>query len=275
MRLHLVPYLGQVQLRHLTPAMVRRWRQGRQDAGIGPSTIAKAYRLLRSILATAVDDEVILRNPCRIKGAGTEVSSERPILTPAEVARLAEVIERRYRLVVLLAVYASLRWGELMGLRRSDIDLEAMTLTVCRSVSEVGGRLVVKGPKSRAGLRTIALPSGLREDIQQHLDVYAEEGPEGRLFVGKRGDTLHRSNWAPVWAAARAAAGLDPGVHLHDLRHTGNHFAAASGASTRELMHRMGHASMRAALIYQHATAERDARIADALNRVYSWDGER
>ena len=146
-------------------------------------------------MATAVDDEVILRNPCRIRGAGTEIASERPILTPAEVARLAEVIEPRYRLVVLLAVYGSLRWGELMGLQRGDLDLDLMTLTVRRSVSEVGGRLVVKGPKSRAGLRTIALPLGLREEIEQHLDAFAEDGPEGRLFVGHRGNTLHRSNW--------------------------------------------------------------------------------
>ncbi|NHA67481.1 tyrosine-type recombinase/integrase [Phycicoccus flavus] len=270
LRLHLAPFLGEVQLRYLSPALVRRWRQGRQDAGVGASTIAKAYRLLRSIMATAVDDEVILRNPCRIKGAGSEVASERPILTPAEVARLAEVIEPRYRLVVLLAVYGSLRWGELMGLQRNDLDLDLMTLTVRRSVSEVGGRLVVKGPKSRAGLRTIALPLGLREDIEQHLDAFAEKGPEGRLFVGHRGNTLHRSNWSTVWVAARSAADLDPRVHLHDLRHTGNHFAAASGASTRELMHRMGHASMRAALIYQHATAERDARIAVTLNQVLS-----
>jgi site-specific recombinase XerD len=88
------------------------------------------------------------------------------------------------------------------------------------------------------------------------MDAYAEDGPEGRSFVGKRGDTLHRSNWAPVWAAARSAAELDARVHLHDLRHPGNHCAAASGASTRELMHLLGPASMRAALIYQHATAE-------------------
>jgi integrase len=174
------------------------------------------------------------------------------------VARLAEVIEPRYRLMVLLAVYGSLRWGELMGLQRSDLDLDLMTLTVRRSVSEVGGRLVVKGPKSRAGLRTIALPLGLREDVQQHLDAFAEDGPAGRLFVGHRGNTLHRSNWTPVWSAARSGAQLDPRVHLHDLRHTGNHSDAASGASTHDLMRRMGHPSMRAALIYQHATAEQD-----------------
>ena len=275
LRLHLAPYLGEVQLRYLSPAVVRRWRRERHDAGVGAPTTAKAYRLLRSIMATAVDDEVILRNPCRIKGAGTEDSPERPVLSPVEVARLAEAIEPRYRLVVLLAVYASLRWGELMGLHRADIDLEAMTLTVRRSVSEVGGRLVVKAPKSRAGYRTVALPVALRPDIQDHLDAFAEPGPDGRLFVGKRGNTLHRSNWSPVWAAARESAGLGANVHLHDLRHTGNHFAAASGASTRDLMHRMGHASMRAALIYQHATAERDARIADTLNRLYQGKSER
>jgi integrase len=60
-------------------------------------------------------------------------------------------------------------------------------------------------------------------------------------------------------------AGLPAGFHFHDLRHTGNNLAAASGASTRELMHRMGHGSMRAALIYQHATDERNREIADAL----------
>jgi integrase len=270
LRLHLVPHLGAVQLRHISPATVRRWRQERHDAGVGASTIAKAYRLLRSIMATAVDDEVIVRNPCRIKGGGTEDTPERPVLTPEKVAELAEVIEPRYRLVVLLAVYASLRWGEVMGLRRSDLDLDAMTLTVRRSVSEVGGALVVKAPKTRAGFRTIALPAALRSDLVQHLALYAEPGPDGRVIVGKRGNTLRRSNWAPTWAAARTAAGLDDGVRLHDLRHTGNHFAAASGATTRDLMHRMGHASMRAALIYQHATAERDARIAQTLNRVYT-----
>ncbi len=60
-------------------------------------------------------------------------------------------------------------------------------------------------------------------------------------------------------------AGLPAGFHFHDLRHTGNNLAASSGASTRELMHRMGHGSMRAALIYQHATSQRDREIADAL----------
>lgn len=62
------------------------------------------------------------------------------------------------------------------------------------------------------------------------------------------------------------------GFRFHDLRHTGNTLAAASGASTKELMARMGHASPRAALIYQHATRERDDVIARALSEAILRD---
>jgi integrase len=77
--------------------------------------------------------------------------------------------------------------------------------------------------------------------------------------------TFHRST---AWTQTVIRAGLPRGFHFHDLRHTGNQLAAAAGATTRELMHRMGHGSMRAALIYQHATGERDRQIADGLSRL-------
>ena len=84
-------------------------------------------------------------------------------------------------------------------------------------------------------------------------------------FVGPAGGPLRRSNWSKVWHAATADLGLEH-LHFHDLRHTGNTLAAATGASTKELMSRMGHSSSRAALIYQHATAERELAIAQRLN---------
>ena len=87
------------------------------------------------------------------------------------------------------------------------------------------------------------------------------------MLVGLYGATPRRRNFATIWKQAKVAAGVPVELHFHDLRHTGNHFAAASGrASTHELMGRMGHASMRAALIYQHRTAGRDRAIADALD---------
>jgi integrase len=136
---------------------------------------------------TAVDDEVIGRNPCRIKGAGVEPTPERPVIGVEAVTALADAVPERYRTLILLATFGSLRWGELMGLRKSDIDLKEATVSIERSVVEIGRELVVKEPKTAAGVRTIALPRSLMPEIARHLDRFAEAGPEGRVFVGPYG----------------------------------------------------------------------------------------
>jgi len=128
----------------------------------------------------------------------------------------------------------------------------------------------VGAPKSAAGVRNVALPAFLTEELRGHIKEYAGHGPEGLLFRGEKDGMLRRSNFGRrvKWKETIAKAGLPAGFHFHDLRHTGNQLAANTGATTRELMHRMGHGSMRAALIYQHATTERDRAIADALGAV-------
>ena len=90
--------------------------------------------------------------------------------------------------------------------------------------------------------------------------------PRALVFTGPQGAQLRRSNFARAWSRATAAAGL-PGFHFHDLRHTGNTLAGEAGATLRELMDRMGHASTRAALIYQHRTTHRDRLIADEISK--------
>jgi len=89
------------------------------------------------------------------------------------------------------------------------------------------------------------------------------------VFVGPKGGRLRRSNFNIIWVRARDATGLS-GLHLHDLRHTGSTMAASTGASLRELMERLGHSSPRAALIYQHATRDRDEAIAAAMGEVFA-----
>jgi integrase len=100
-----------------------------------------------------------------------------------------------------------------------------------------------------------------------HLATFAEPGPDGLVFVGPKGGRLRRSNFCRIWTKARNSIGL-PDLHFHDLRHTGNNMAAGHGASLRELMERMGHSSARAALIYQHATRERDEAIAAGMGKL-------
>jgi integrase len=207
---YILPGLGGVQLGKLTTQMIRTWRAGLLERGVSVSTTAKAYRLLRAILMTAVEeDKMLSRNPCRIRGADNEQTAERSILTLAQVFELADLLgrrpignvrklkaggfqlryrepdgetcaspviypsraaaedalwmlaaedqvlgehDRRYRALVLLATFASLRWGEVIALRRSDIDLDARTVSVREQLIELdGGEMVLAPPKSRAG----------------------------------------------------------------------------------------------------------------------------
>jgi integrase len=188
--------------------------------------------------------------------------------SPCWSAAAAPSIPVRYRALLLLATFASLRFGELAALRRCDIDLERCTVRVARSLIQMNdGVLFDDEPKSRAGRRVVAFPRDIAPELRWHLERFVAPAPDSRVFTGPQGGRLRRSNFRLTWIKARDAADV-PGLHLHDLRHTGNTMAAATGASLRELMERMGHSSTRAALIYQHATRERDEAIARAMGEL-------
>jgi integrase len=267
LRQHLEPAFGSRTLADIKEPHVRRWRRNVLDAGASAVTVAKAYRLLKAVFNTAVDDGLIRRNPCRIKGAGQEKSPERPVLTVAQVYALAEAVGGRYRALVLLAVFGSLRWDELAALRRLDIDIQARTVRVSRQLSEQrGGGFAFGPPKSAAGQRTVAIPDVITPDLAAHIVTYAVPGNDGLVFTSPEGGPLRRSNFIRrAWRPALRAAGL-PLIHFHDLRHTGNQLAADAGAHLRELMDRMGHSTARAAMVYLHGSDERQQAIADALS---------
>ncbi len=163
---HLRPTFGDIALAKITPLAVRAWRAERLAAGIGGSTIAKAYRLLKAVLATAVQDELIARNPCLLPGAGSERPAERVPPTIAEVEAIADAIEDRYRVLVLLGAWSGLRWGELLGLTRSSIDLLHGIVTVSQAMVELGSSAYVGPPKSDAGRRTVHIPPHLWPEVE-------------------------------------------------------------------------------------------------------------
>jgi integrase len=165
-----------------------------------------------------------------------------------QVYAIADGIEKRYRALVLLATFASLRWGELIALRKTDIDLDALTVTVDKAYSEDRGKFILGPPKSDAGKRVVPFPEVIAPDLDSHLRWFAEKGKNGRVFVGHKGATPRRTNLQKYWRAALVEAKVDQPLHLHDLRHTGNTLSAQTGASLRELMARAGHSSSQAAL---------------------------
>jgi integrase len=263
LRRHLLPEFGSLPVGKITPGMVRSWNA--RLAGEYVVTGAKAYRPLRGIMTTAVADELILRSPCVVKGAGQERSPERPMLSIAEVDALAAAMPEPWRITIDLAAWCHLRVGEVLGLERRDVDMLHARIKVERTAHEVGGRLELGPPKTAAGLRTLSVPPHVLRVLEHHLSAFVRPEPSSPLLVGEKGGRLGRHPLNEAWSAARAALGR-PEIHFHDLRGAGLTWAATQGATTRELMARAGHASPAAALRYQHATADRDAAIAAALS---------
>jgi integrase len=274
-RNYIEPHLGRVAVSDIGTATVRRWRTRLLDEGMAGNRAAKVYRLLRAIFYTAVDDGMIKRNPCRIKGADKETERARPVATVGQVYALADAVPRRFRALVLLGAFTSLRWGELVNLHRVDIDAGAGLVEVADTLSERDdGTLGDGATKSDASRRTVAIPALILPDLAAHLAEFTKPDLDAFVFLGEHGGRLRRSNFrrATQWAATVGKVGLPPGFHFHDLRHTGNQLAAEAGATTKELMRRMGHSTVRAAMRYQHSTDRRDREIAAEMSRRAGLD---
>jgi len=271
LRDHVFPAFGDVPVTAITPPDVRGWH-ARIGKRTGPTARAHAYGLLRTILNTAVADELIAANPCRVRGGGQSkrVKRIRPA-TLAELEALVAAMPERYRVMVLLASWCGLRFGELAELRRSDVDVKAGVVHVRRGMVRTSGGRVVKGPKSDAGRRDVTIPPHLLPAVTDHLKAHAQVGAQGLLFPAGHGGHLVPSTLYGVFYPAREAAGR-PDLRFHDLRHTGATLAAATGATLAELMARLGHSTPGAAMRYQHASADRDRVIAEALSKLAATD---
>src|SRR3954447_26433753 len=177
----ILPFLGDMPLRTITPAAVRRWH-AEVAASTGTTATRQAYALLRAILNTAVADDAIERNPCRIRGAGQPHTPERPLIDPADVERAAAAMPTGLEATVLLALWAHLRIGEVLGLQRGDINLEAGTLTVHRQVVEVRNRGPVVVEPKMGGRRVVHLPEPAIDALGRHLDALGPMLPTARVF---------------------------------------------------------------------------------------------
>ncbi len=151
--------------------------------------------------------------------------------------------------------------------RRTSISSTASSTSSSSTQQLADGTNVLGPPKTDAGRRKVAIPEVMIPDLEQHLAAWCTPGRDHLVFPGSHGQPFRTATLQAVWQRAEKASGIE-GLRFHDLRHPGNTLAASTGASTKELMSRMGHASPRAALIYQHATQDRDAAIAARLSTL-------
>jgi len=243
---------------------------------LGHTEAAQAYRLLHTGMAQAVSDGLIPANPCAINGASQRDSrhrTERRVLTPDELWALADAMPERYRAAVVVSFLSGLRAGELFALQRRHVDLAAGTVRVDQSLARPGtggGRF--SSTKSRAGVRTVVLPAVAVEALADHLARFAPAGRDALVFGTSTGRPLTGGSRTTMFARARRAIGRDD-LTWHDLRHSAMTLVALTGATLPELMQRAGHSTPRAALHYQHAADDAQARIARQLDNVFSDAG--
>jgi integrase len=260
--------IGGLPLKSITADDVRGWH-AKLDKGT-PTLRSHCYGLLRTILGTAVADGKIPVNPCAIRGAG---SVQRKVIirqaTTDELVKLVDAMPARYKAMILLGAWAALRYGEIVELRRKDLDLDAAVIQIRRGVIRLKGEFVVGPPKSTAGTRDVHLPPHLLPALTEHLVDHVAPGPEALLFPAVGDDTKHLqpSTFTRHFYRARAAASR-PDLRFHDLRHTGQVLASTAGASLADSMARLGHSTPAAAMRYQHAAQGADKRLAEALSRL-------
>jgi len=269
----LVPVFGARFVRDITPDDVREWYRSLDPQKKTART--HAYALLRTILGTAASEGEIDTNPAHIIGAGATKRAR--VIRPATLEELATIAARmppRYRAMVLLASWTALRFGELTELRRRDLDLDRGIIRVTRAVSWPNGKPVVGPPKSDAGVRDVFIPPHILPALLAHLAEHAQPGPDGLVFPNTEGKHMHHGSLYKVFKPARAAAGR-PDLSWHGLRHTGATMAAQQGATLAELMERLGHSTVTAALRYQHAASDRQAELARRLSAMAEREGNR
>lgn len=271
MRLHLAPILD-LPVVNVTPPVIRSWHANALRGKGGRVSIAQSYRFIRSVLTVATNDGAIPRNPCQIKGAGSDTAKERPIATAAEVGQLIDAITPRYRAAVALAAWCGLRRGEVCALLTDDVDLSAGVVRVHQNWAELleAPEKWLKAPKTRAGKRTVTIPPHIVPILREHRDTWA--GPQF-FNVGRDGRPMNGNAVYQAFVRARNIVGVD--ISFHDLRHTGQSLAAAAGANLADLKKRLGHSTTAASIRYLHAVDGRDKEIAAALSALVNEPGER
>jgi len=149
-------------------------------------------------MRNAVDDDLITKSPCKVIGAGTEHAAERPIATVAEIAALSQAMPARLQLLVELASWCQLRRGEILGLRRSDVDLMHATIRIERSRTfKRDGSSLTKSPKTSSGRRSLSIPSNVLKTLEIHLNDFT--GGDKDALLDSIGTPVRKLPESPVW----------------------------------------------------------------------------
>jgi integrase len=278
---YLLPTFGQTPIGRITHEVVQRYVNRLTADGMTPGTVRNVFSVLRNAMNRGVRLGVVKVNPCMKIDLPRSPRDEMLFLTADEVRAVAEAIDPYYRVLVYTAAYTGLRAGELLGLRRADVDLLRGVVHVRRALKDVDGRLEFGETKTHTQ-RQVSLPNFLRDMLREHLaQPLAGDGADALVFPSKTGQPLRHNLFYrrhfkrtvmgdPAKGIPGALPAAKHGLRFHDLRHTCASLSIAAGAHVKLISARLGHSSVQITLDrYSHLYPSVEEALAEQLDALY------
>lgn len=277
LRVHILPTFGKLELKAIRPSTVQSWLRDRQSS-CAPTHVRVLLANLSTILSAAVDDGLIVRNPCDSRSVRAPKVEQNRIVpwTPEQVAAVIDAHPARYQAVPLVAAGCGMRQGEVFGLRVQDVDFLRRRVLVRQQVKIVNSRPLIAPPKG-GKTREVPLPDAVAEAISEQIRLYPS-GDSDLVFVTRERKPLVRTYYNPgIWKPALRVAEIEPTRKngMHALRHFYASVLLDAGESIRTLADYLGHADPGFTLrVYTHLMPSSEDRARTAVDRVLRSAGE-
>jgi integrase len=267
LRVHILPVLGDVELRNLRPSTIQAWLRSREESA--PSYVRVMLANLSAILSAAVEDGLIATNPCASPSVKAPVIEKRRVVpwTVEQVQAVVDEHPERYRAVPVIAAGLGLRQGETFGLEVTSVDFLRRRVLISRQVKILKGSPILAPPKGGRD-REVPLPDVVAVAISERMRLHPAR--DGLVFTSREGGLLNRNYYnRHVWKPALRAAGVEPTREngMHALRH---HYASVlleGGVSIRALADYLGHADPGFTLrTYAHLMPESENRARSVVD---------
>jgi integrase len=280
-RRHLIPALGLYKLEDLTPDHIRKFKSTKLSAGLSTRTVQLLLALLRQALQQAVDDGLVPRNVAQNVKVPQSRKDEIRYLNVEQAKKLLYAARGdRLEALYVLAIHSGLRQGELLGLKWEDVDFEAGTLSVKRTLSSAKDGSRFTTPKTKKSRRNVPLTANAVEALQRHKAMQDEERSmagsswedSDLVFRSTTGTPLQRQNLvARSFKPLLDKAGLPLSFRFHDLRHTAASLLFAGDVHPKVVQELLGHSTVAITLdVYSHMVPGMSAQAARAMENALS-----
>ncbi|WP_117208662.1 tyrosine-type recombinase/integrase [Allorhizocola rhizosphaerae] len=267
-RLHLKPVLGHLLLSQLSVPMVQACFNDQRRGGASLRTVQITREVLRSALSNAMREELLVRNVAALTQLEKRTRRKvQPWTATESRAFLDAITGDPYYAALLIVIIYGLRRGEVLGLRRRDVDFAVGKLYIRNQLQRVHGKLMLVPPKSEAGVRDLALVGLVADVLRDQRTPDADE--TAFVFTGKDGNPLEPGSLLRAFRRLCIKHGFRP-IRLHDLRHSQATLLKKLGVQPRDAQLILGHASVQTTQeIYQHGDEEEQRKTLQQVERIY------